>query len=161
MNEQEKSDQKLIRGYKRLYFIMIYLVPLVYILMLGMLQYSVALPYNDENYFYLLSTNLSFMILIFGILSSLAIVLTYKFLIPLIQKCEDSSILTLNMTLIAAGPAVIDILGILIGMFGYANYEIIDWFTVIPFIIIGSIYGIYLHKKVILLSIKKYEIIAK
>jgi len=162
MIEPEMSDQKLIRSYKRIYLIMIYLVPFVYILMLGFLQYSDALPYTSGYYFYLYTTHLSFLILIFGILILLAILLNYKLVIPYIKKCEDSSrLLSFNMVLIANGPAGFYTLGVLIGFFGYFEYEIIDWFTVIPFTLIGLIYGIYLHKKVLPIGIQKYETLRK
>jgi len=163
MSEQEKLVRKIIRSNKILHFMITYMMPLVIIVILVVFQYfKEALPYNYENYFYLFSTNLSFIILIFGILSSLAIVLTYKFLIPYIQKCEDRSrIIPLNIFLMAYGSSIINILGLLIGILGYFNYNIIDWFTIISFIIVGTIYGIYLHKKVIPLSIKKYESLAK
>ena len=159
MNENEESVRKLIRSNKRLLFIITYSMPPVYFLILFVLQFSEeVLPYNYENYFYLFSTNLSFIILIFGIVSALAIVFTYKYLIPYIQKCEDKSrILTLNLFLIVYGSTLIDVFGLIIGILGYSTYNVIDWFTVIPFIIVGSIYGIYLYRKVIPLSIERYE----
>lgn len=159
MDENEESIRKLIRSNKRLLFIITYSMPPVYFLILFVLQFSEeVLPYNYENYFYLFSTNLSFIILIFGIVSALAIVFTYKYLIPYIQKCEDKSrILTLNLFLIVYGSTLIDVFGLIIGILGYSTYNVIDWFTVIPFIIVGSIYGIYLYRKVIPLSIERYE----
>ena len=69
--------------------------------------------------------------------------------------------INLNMVLIADGPTGIYTLGVLVGIFGHFDYEIIDWFTAIPFTLIGLIYGIYLHKKVIFLSVQKYEILRK
>ena len=162
MNENEESVRKLIRSNKRLFFIITYSMSPVYILILFVLQFSEeVLPYNYDNYFYLFSTNLSFIILIFGIVSALAIVFTYKYLIPYIQKCEDKSrILTLNLFLIVYGSTLIDVFGLIIGILGYSTYNVIDWFTIIPFIIVGSIYGIYLYRKVIPLSLEKYESLA-
>jgi len=159
INEQEIADRNLIRSTKRILFMITYMIPPIFIVILVMLQDTKkALPYNYENYFYLFSTNLSFIILIFGIVSALVIILTYKFLIPYIQKCEDKSrILSLNLLLILFGSTIINTLGLLIGVLGYSDYNIIDWFIIVPFIIVGSTSGIYLRRKVIPLSIKRYE----
>lgn len=159
MNEQEIADREIIRFHKLLLFTMTYITPLTYIAILVVLQYvKGSLLYNYDNIFYLFSTYVSFIILIFGILSALAIVITYKFLIRYILKCEEKSrILSLNLFLIMFGSTIINLFGLIIGILGYSEYNVIDWFITIPFIIVGSIYGFYLHRKVIPLSIERYE----
>jgi len=131
--------------------------------MLLVFQYIIKTRlYNSVIFFYLLSTNLSSIIFIFGIISLLAIILTYKFFIPYIQKCENESrLLTLNTFLLGFGSNIICTLGLIIGMLGYSEYNIIDWFTLIPFLLIGSIYGIYLQRKIVPLNLKRYESLAK
>ena len=159
MKEQDKIDRDLIRFYKFYFFILAYIIPFIYCVPLVVLQYfDGPLIYNYENYFhYLFSTNVSSIILIFGIISALAIILTYKFLIPYVLKCEKKSrILSLTQYLMLFGPTIPNSFGLVVGVLGYSEH-IIDWFAAIPFFIVGLIYGSYLYRKVIPLSFEKYE----
>jgi hypothetical protein len=149
MNEEDKLVQKEYPSYKILNFLIIYMMPLTFIFILLVFQFiNEASPYNPEYYFYLFTTNLSFLIITFAILSLLAILLTYKLLIPYIQSCSDKTrIPTLKTFLITYGSTTISIFGLIIGLLGYFNYNLIDWFIVISFILVGTIYGVYLLRK--------------
>lgn len=158
MTEREKTIQKTLRMDKIIHFFMTYTVPPMFIIILLPFQFDDALPYNYENFFYLYSTDFIFIILISGLLSFAVIFLSYKFLIPYIQKAEDASrIISLNIFLMAWGPMIVGLIGLLIGIYGYFIYNVIDWFTVAPFLLVSYIYGIYLHRKIIPVNIERYK----
>ncbi|MFX1281353.1 MAG: hypothetical protein ACFFA3_18540 [Promethearchaeota archaeon] len=160
MAKREKSEFDVVKSYKRLFFLLTYTVPPIYILMLLMLQIKESLPHNEEYYFFLLTTDMNIIILLLGLASLLIVPLTYKFLIPYIKKLNDDSRVPLLLMNLNNSGLIISTFGLIIGIIGYAKYNVVDWFTILPFLAIGISYSIYVKIKIIPPIFKRYEMLS-
>ncbi len=157
-NTSAGMDKPTLTKSQKLLYILTIIAPIMYILVLLILQINkldeMNIPANFFSNNFLNSILLLFILLSFG-----SIIITYKWNIPLAQL-EDNidnrffkNYLALNM-----GCSVIAVYGLMLGILWWAEYRFVPFYIVVPFIGGGMIHGFYLYSRYFLNdNIQKYK----
>lgn len=118
-------------------------VPLMYLLILYILK-------TQEGITYSVGFDLPFSLLFISILSMigaiLLVFLSNTVFVTFLRKTPNFSMLFNRIIfLIAWGAELISVLGLMIGIVGYVEYDIIYWIAAYPLILFGMLHGIYLY----------------
>lgn len=154
----QSKDRELTLSEKILIFFL-FEAPLMYLLILYILQTPEGIAYSlgfDLPSSLILLTIFSMIGAIFLVFLSNTVLLTF------LRKSPDFSMLFTRIILvITCGAELISLLGMIIGIIGYMEYDTIYWIAAYPFILFGMLHGIYLYFVKIKPILREFSVKAK
>jgi len=133
-----KSESKLNFGEKSLIYIQ-HEVHLVYLLILWILG-------MDANLASDIPFDLFFLLYLFVIFAILSVIVTYRYLIRWMRKKENvQDAFFIILMVFICGAEVPSILGLIFGIIGIIEYNIINWQICFPLILFGFGHSLYLY----------------
>jgi len=145
-SESDKLKKEL-RFSQKFLLIMLQLVNIMYILMLFMLQYIAS---DTITHLQLIPEDIMMLTLLFILFSGLSQILAYKLFIPRMKKQDDiDTAFTYAFNVLNTGGAIPSVLGVIIGIIGWASYNYVFWQISLSFILAGGLHNVTLYFYVI------------